>query len=1249
MELFRGNKDSSLSYVMETITNKNIELEVIFGVNEHNNPLNRNIFMKLLETCKTDYQLISEESVLDIRHEYRQGGISNIRCSVDSIDSIKHYCKTDSLDDISTISFISKGIHKSEDGTVFQTIRDEDYNLRLTLKDEIQMGASDPRVIQYRRIHESSKKHFRYKKRFSFLTQDKVFRIDLTVIKSTKKEKGVHNLKKTFREANILSQPEAYELEIEYIGDKKGIGNYDHDRLYTLLQEQHDILVPGQRIQGNNYDPLHTRSPFSLDTDYDVDYSPDEGIMYDIEEPRYVPKLHGIPQHSVNYTQTEYSKLIGKYIRIKDQFWYDNPSITYLREKLNKAYDAISKQLFHIPRMDGIIIDIQEIHQEETSSYETFANVSFYPEIEDIRTLLIPLKYIYSHTFEITDTEILTKEGDETEYPAWISEKGIVSEDVKITLSRKLILLLKDHIVHLSKIIYDTDTLLSHKVKHSVLEIYKRLTWQVKNSYFTLKGPQPVSLDQKDINIHSHNNILVDYAVTEKADGERYQLLITRNRGYLINSKQHVIDTGNTFDELNGEWLLDGEYITRDKDNKSIQLFMAFDVYWNGGETPQPIHTYPFLEYNQPVLSDSDMTNISRYLTLLRFQTETYSARKSENAITIDVKEYEVGFMNEDRLPINQLDNDQLLEIFESSKRILLKSEEGHYSYRIDGLIYIPLKLSVGSSIEGSPMKNIGGEWKYNYKWKPPEENTIDFLVKTVKQSINGSLIDQTTPMSELQEGGQKKISEYKQLGLYVGYDKSQDTTIDYCMGVLDGYKMNLTNDKVILFSPEGVTNPVNQTNIILDGGRMLCSNFDRDEIRDGDIVEMRYNGNGEDSLWTPLRVRRDKLKPQFFITSYKIWNTIQNPITPEMIQGGLKHKFLTGTQSIKGEYYVSDKGQLSEMESLRKFHNMIKKKLIIGISSLKKNPKILDLSCGRGGDIQKVLHKDIKPSFILGIDISGNVSEACKRFYEEKTKVKGVFIRGDTSQNIRSGKCVTIPDITDKERIHSETMIKIMYGKDTDTIPEQYGSIIPKYENIVKDGFDVISSQFSIHYYFKDQKTLNGFIQNINENVSSGGYFIGTCYDGMKVFDLEETILEMKDSVGNLLYRIEKKYSLSDFTFNESDQETMLGNEIDVYMESIGQSITEYLVNFDYLTHIMKENGFKLVTPQGIKSPYSSIFKGDYMTNGMGDFESIVNDLQSFKDGNDSDYSPKIDPIMYNEGLQKLTSLNKFFVFQKE
>ena len=52
---------------------------------------------------------------------------------------------------------------------------------------------------------------------------------------------------------------------------------------------------------------------------------------------------------------------------------------------------------------------------------------------------------------------------------------------------------------------------------------------------------QPVTLTMDYLKINDPRNILTDYAVTEKADGERYQMIIVDNRGYLINSKKILL------------------------------------------------------------------------------------------------------------------------------------------------------------------------------------------------------------------------------------------------------------------------------------------------------------------------------------------------------------------------------------------------------------------------------------------------------------------------------------------------------------------------------------------------------------------------------------------------------------------------------------------------------------------------------------------------------------------------------------
>ena len=56
---------------------------------------------------------------------------------------------------------------------------------------------------------------------------------------------------------------------------------------------------------------------------------------------------------------------------------------------------------------------------------------------------------------------------------------------------------------------------------------------------------------------------------------------------------------------------------------------------------------------------------------------------------------------------------------------------------------------------------------------------------------------------------------------------------------------------------------------------------------------------------WEPLRVRSDKLRPQFFSIANNVWETIQTPITDEMIRGNDTNiDELTDIQSEKGKYF---------------------------------------------------------------------------------------------------------------------------------------------------------------------------------------------------------------------------------------------------------------------------------------------------------------------------------------------------------
>ena len=73
--------------------------------------------------------------------------------------------------------------------------------------------------------------------------------------------------------------------------------------------------------------------------------------------------------------------------------------------------------------------------------------------------------------------------------------------------------------------------------------------------------------------------------------------------------------------------------------------------------------------------------------------------------------------------------------------------------------------------------------------------------------------------------------------------------------------------------------------------------------------------------------------------------------------------------------------------------------------------------------------------------------------------------------------------------------------------------------------GFDVVSCQFSIHYFFENEDTLSTFLMNVSENLREGGKFIGTCLNGNRVFNAlrgQQSVERFNE--GKLLWKITKK-----------------------------------------------------------------------------------------------------------------------------
>jgi hypothetical protein len=153
-------------------------------------------------------------------------------------------------------------------------------------------------------------------------------------------------------------------------------------------------------------------------------------------------------------------------------------------------------------------------------------------------------------------------------------------------------------------------------------------------------------------------------------------------------------------------------------------------------------------------------------------------------------------------------------------------------------------------------------------------------------------------------------------------------------------------------------------------------------------------------------------------------------------------------------------------------------------------------------------------------------------------------------------------------------------------------------------------------------------------------GYFIGTSYDGKKIFNLlknkkegeSETIYD--DDVK--VWEIQKEYSETTF----EDDVTSLGYKINVYQESINKMFPEYLINFDYLDRILENYGFRLITRDEAKEMG--------LPNGTGMFQDLYNLMEEEVKRDRYKRSEYENALKMSAYEKKISLLNRYFVYKK-
>ncbi len=238
-------------------------------------------------------------------------------------------------------------------------------------------------------------------------------------------------------------------------------------------------------------------------------------------------------------------------------------------------------------------------------------------------------------------------------------------------------------------------------------------------------GPSTISLEMDNITpITNPNaslkNINNPYTVTEKADGVRKLLFIASNRKvYLIDINLNIEFTGiicNNGDYINT--IIDGEHVIHNKYGEYINYYLCFDIYWLNSEDMRlyPLYSMEDMKYDAKI-EDNKFRLIELKKVLSNANFELISKR--DNIMLIKVKDFYTNIGDDEE------------NIFDKCKKILDNIKMGSFPYETDGLIFTPINKSVGSTKLGILERNK--TWELSFKWKPPEFNTIDFLVVTKK------------------------------------------------------------------------------------------------------------------------------------------------------------------------------------------------------------------------------------------------------------------------------------------------------------------------------------------------------------------------------------------------------------------------------------------------------------------------------------------------------------------------------------
>ncbi|KAJ3496930.1 hypothetical protein NLJ89_g10416 [Agrocybe chaxingu] len=243
---------------------------------------------------------------------------------------------------------------------------------------------------------------------------------------------------------------------------------------------------------------------------------------------------------------------------------------------------------------------------------------------------------------------------------------------------------------------------------------------------------------------------------------------------------------------------------------------------------------------------------------------------------------------------------------------------------------------------------------------------------------------------------------------------------------------------------------------------------------------------------------------------------------------------------------------QDSPIIGLKNFNNWVKSVLITryahpaletsALSRGRARGKVLDMGCGKGGDITKWAKASVKE--LLAVDIAAvSVNQARNRW----------------------------------EGLRGPRFDATFAALDCYTEPLSKAFAPAK----LAQPFDVVSMQFCMHYAFESLQKARCMLDNVSRYLRTGGVFIGTIPNSELLLEhLDAIPPDSRDiSFGNSIYRI---------TFESRDERPMFGQKYWFFLKDAVENVPEYIVRWDNFVQLAAEYGLHAIYKEEFHQVFS-------------------------------------------------------------